>query len=150
VIDYLDIPSFMSRIQQYFGHFPPTVQELYLENPYGSCRQTIYFIGLFEHLEDLNLIYDESSSREEPTDDLTLFPPFAPPLRGWLKLTSFRRVGLLKDMIDLFGGLRFRWLDLFDVDGMPLLLGACARTLEILRLYPTDPRVSDFSQDVYV
>jgi len=139
MIGHLDIPSFMPQILQYFGHFPPTVQELSLRNPIGSRRQIIYFIGLFEHLEDLDLIYNQSGSQRGPTDDLTLFPSFAPPLRGSLKLTRFRRADLLKDMIDLFGGLRFRRMDLFDVDGMPLLLDACAKTLKILRLYPTDP-----------
>ena len=49
-------------------------------------------------------------------------------------------VGLLKDMIDLFGGIRFRHMDLCDVNGVGLLLGACADTLETLRLYPADPR----------
>ena len=47
-------------------------------------------------------------------------------------------VGLLKDMIVLFGGIRFRHMDLYKVDGVSLLLGACAETLETLRLYPTD------------
>ena len=50
------------------------------------------------------------------------------------------RVGLLRDMIDLFGGVRFRHMDLCNVDGMRLLLDTCAKTLEMLRLYPTDPR----------
>jgi len=145
-MDYLNIPSFMPRIRQYFGHFMPTVQELTLRNPIGSRRQIIYFIGLFQRLESLNLTYHGLDLQEEPPDDLTLFPPFTPPLRRWLVLTSFRRVGLLKDMIDLFGGLRFRRMDLFDVDGMPLLLDACAETLEVLRVYPTDPRGEQFPQ----
>ena len=145
MIDHLDIPSFMPCIQQYFGHFPPTVRELSLQIPKGSRRQTMYFIGLFQHLEDLTLVYDEFSSQEEPTDDLTLFPLFTPPLRGWLKLTCLRGVRLLKDMIDLFGGLRFRWMDLFNVDGMPLLLDASANTLEALVLYLGDPRCECFS-----
>ena len=139
MIDHLDVPSLMPRIQQYFGHFPPTVQELCLKNPNGSRRQIIYLIGLFERLEDLSLTYSQSSSRADLSDDLTLFPPSTPPLRGRLKLTCFRRVDLLEDMIDLFGGLRFRKMDLFDVDGMPLLLDACVKTLETLGLYPTDP-----------
>ena len=46
----------------------------------------------------------------------------------------------MKDMIDLFGGIRFRYMDLFNVAGTRLLLDACAETLETLRLYPTDPR----------
>ena len=54
-------------------------------------------------------------------------------------MTHFTRVGLLEDVIRLFGGLRFRYMDLFDVDGMRLLLDACAKTLETLRLYPGDP-----------
>ena len=47
---------------------------------------------------------------------------------------------LVKDMIDLFGGLRFRNMNLFNVNGMRLLLNACAETLEAIMVYPTDPR----------
>ena len=145
MIDHLDIHSFMPSIRQHFGHFPPTVRELSLTDPIGSRRQMIYFIGLFEHLEDFSLVYIESATQPEPADDLTLIPPFAPPLQGCLKLTCFRRVGLLKDMVDLFGGLHFYRMDLFDVDGIPFLLDACANTLRILRLYPTDPHSERFS-----
>ena len=145
MIDFLDIPGFMPKIRRYFGHFLPTVQELCLREPEGSRRQIIYFIGLFKHLEDLYLLYDNDYLPEEPADDLSLTPPFIPPLRGWLKLTSFRRVGLLKDMIDLFGGIRFRWMDLYNVEGMPLLLGACAKTLRTLMLHQNDPRGEQFS-----
>jgi len=140
MIDYLDIPSFMPRIRRYFRQFLPTVRELCLDEPKGSRRQIIYFIGLFEHLEDLCLLYTGHSSGAEPADDPTLTPSFTPPLGGQLRLSYFRRVGLLKDMIDLFGGIRFSSMDLLDVDGMPLLLGACAETLETLLLYPSDPR----------
>jgi len=138
-IDNLDIPSFVPQIQRYFEHFLPTVQELCLRYPSGSPREIVFFVGSFEHLEDLCIICDRFSSQGEPVDDLTLIPPFTPPLRGSLRLISFRRVGLLRDMIDLFGGLRFRSMELWDVDGMPLLLNACAKTLETLRLWPTDP-----------
>jgi len=51
----------------------------------------------------------------------------------------FKRAGFAKDMIHLFGGIRFRYMDIFDVEGTRLLVGACAGTLETLRLYPTDP-----------
>ena len=50
------------------------------------------------------------------------------------------RAGLLKEMIKLFGGIRFCYMDLFDVCEMRLLLNACATTLEALRLYPNDLR----------
>jgi hypothetical protein len=107
-IEFLNIPSFMPRIRRHFQHFLPTVRSLALKSPKGSCRQVIYFIGLFEHLQDLKLLYDKTEALEEPVDDLTLVPPFTPPLRGWLTMVCCTRVGLLKDMIDLFGGIRFR------------------------------------------
>lgn len=45
----------------------------------------------------------------------------------------------MKNMVALFGGLHFRYMDLFRVKCVRLLLDACAKTLETLRLYPTDP-----------
>ena len=144
-IDYLDISSFMPKIQRYFRCFLPTVRSLALREPQGSRRQIIYFIGLFKHLEDLKLIYDEADPQDEPADDPTLVPPFIPPLRGRLTVTCLTRVGVLEDMIDLFGGIRFRYMHLLNVVGMRLLLDACAETLETLRLYPTDPRGKELS-----
>ena len=73
-------------------------------------------------------------------DGLTLVPPFTPPLRGRLVVTGLGSIDLLEDMIDLFGGIRFRSMTLFDVVGMQLLLNACAGTLETFKLYPSDPR----------
>ena len=42
----------------------------------------------------------------------------------------------VRDMIVLFGGLRFRSVDLCAVKRAQLLLNKCAETLETLRLYP--------------
>ena len=144
-IDYLNTPEFLPGAWRYFGHFSPTVRSLALREPKGSRRQIIHFIGLFQHLEDLKLLYQQSDPQEEPANDLTLIPLFAPPLRGQLTMTSFTRVELLKDMIDLFGGLRFCRMNLCNVNGMRLLLDTCANTLETLRLYPGDPRGEGFS-----
>ena len=139
-IDYLDLPKFMLRIRRYFGHFLPTVQFLALRTPSGSHQQIIYFIGLFEYLEDLKLLYDVADSQDEPTDNLTFTPLSAPPLRGRLTMTCITRAELLKDMIELFGGVRFRHMDLCNVGGMRLLLDTCAKTMETLRLDPSDSR----------
>jgi hypothetical protein len=146
-IDCLDIPKFMPRIQQYFKHFLPTVRSLVLREPKGSRRQIIYFIGLFQHLEDLSLLYDcyKPEFQGDLVEDPTLIPLFVPPLRGQLTMAWFTWVGLLEDMIELFGGIRFRRMDLFRVAGMWLLLDACAETLEILRLYPLDHGEDGFS-----
>ena len=52
----------------------------------------------------------------------------------------FTKEGLLKDMLVLLGGIRFRSMDLPNANGMRFLLDACAERLETLGLHPTDPR----------
>ena len=137
-IDHLHVPDFMWDIQRSFGHLAPTLRFLALKAPKGSCRQILYFIGFFPNLQDLKLCHRSPTEERESTADAELVPLSAPPLRGQLTLTCFTRVKLVEDMITLFGGLRFRRMDLFRVRCTQLLLGACAETLETLRLYPTD------------
>ena len=136
-IDNLNIPRFMPRIRQYFKNFLPTLQSLALKEPKGSCQQVLYFVGLFQHLENLKLRYKPYNYQQEPAGNLKLTPLFAPPLRGRLTMTGVLNVNLLKDMVQLFEGIRFRYMDLFDVEGVWLWIGACTETLETLRLYPT-------------
>jgi len=138
-IDYLVIPSFMPNIRRYFGPFAPTLRLLALRNPIGSSREILYFIGLSPNLQDLRICYDFPMEKQEGTAGADLTPLSVPPLCGRLTLVCFTKEKLVKDMITFFGGLRFRYMELFDVKGVRLLLGACADTLEGLRLYPTDP-----------
>jgi len=63
-------------------------------------------------------------------------PLFVPPLQGRLTLTCFAGENLVRDMITLFWGLRFSYMDVYMVKCVRLPLGACAETLETLRLYP--------------
>jgi hypothetical protein len=137
-IDYLQLPDFMPDIQRCFGHLAPTLRFLALKEPKGSCRQILYFIGLFPNLQDLKLHYSTPKDEQECITDVALIPLSIPPLRGRLMLTCFTREKLIKEMIFLFGGLRFRQMDLFGVRCVRLLLNACAETLETLRFYPTD------------
>ena len=74
-----------------------------------------------------------------------LVPLSVPPLCGRLTLKCFTDEDLVKDMITSFGGLRFRYMDIFQVKCVRLLLGACADTLEWLRPYPTDPYGEEIS-----
>ena len=136
-IDHLDIPSFMPRIRQYFDPFLPTLRSLHLRSPKGSNREIIFFIGSFQRLEDLTLFFTPSGGESE--EDPTLVPPFTPPLQGRLTVRRWMRTSLFQDMVELFGGMNFRAMDLFHVDGTQLLLGSCAKTLRVLKLYPTDP-----------
>ena len=138
-IDELQLPSFMPNIQRYFGHFAPTLRLLALNEPCGTSRQILYFIGLFPNLQDLKLCYNSSFMDRDGAADADLIPLSVPPLCGRLTLVCFAKEKLVKEMIALFGGLRFRYMDLFRVKCVRLLLGASAGTLEGLRLYPTDP-----------
>ena len=137
-IDDLHLSSFMPDIQRYFGHFAPTLRLLSLWEPKGSCREILYFIGLFPNLQDLKLCYHHLKKENDGMVDSELVPLFVPPLGGRLILTCFTRDTLVKEMIAFFKGLRFRYMDLFRVTCTRLLLTACSETLEILRLYPTD------------
>ena len=138
-IDDLQVDKFMPYPQRFFGHLSPTLQFLALRRPRGSSRQIVCFIGLFPHLQDLKLHYTVLENEEETLTDTTLVPLCSPPLRGRLTLTMFTREQIVKDMITLFGGLRFHQMDLFGVKCLPLLLEECSGTLETLRLYPNDP-----------
>ena len=136
-VDGLQISSLMPNIRRCFGHFSPTLRFLALGNPEGSWRQIIYFIGLFPNLQDLKLC--NTSPGGELENEADLVPLSVPPLDGRLTLTCLTGRSIVKEMIACFGGLRFRHMDLFMVWGVRLLLEACASTLEVLRLYPTDP-----------
>ena len=134
-LSYLDVPSFMPCIQRFFGHFTPTVRSLTLLSPTASCQQIIFFIGSFQNLDNLTFQGKLGSQWVELPDESTLAPPFDPPLRGQLEV--FRvRARLLTNMVHSFGGVRFRHISLFDVADTRFLLGACAKTLETLQLYP--------------
>ena len=134
----MQVSSFMPNIQQSFGDLAPTLRFLALREPEGSPRQILYFIGLFPNLQDLKLYRSLPEEEQGSLTDTDLVPLSVPPLRGRLTLAFFTNVRLVKDMMAIFGGLRFRSMDRFRVKCTRLLLEACAETLETLRLYPTD------------
>ena len=139
-IDHLNLGEFIPKLRRCFGHFSPTLRSLALKEPEGSCRQIIYFVGFFQRLEDLKLLFEPGlfacHPQEQPIDFLTPAPCFTPPLRGQLTIRFYKHLELFKLMINLFDGLRFHSLDLLpSVDGTQLLFDACAGTLETLRLF---------------
>jgi hypothetical protein len=138
-IDNLQVSDFMPNVHQWFGHLSPTLRFLALKRPNGSCRQVLYFIGLFPNLQDFKLLYDFTGNEQESTTDATLIPLSTPPLQGWLTLIHCKKTIFVKEMITLFGGIRFRHMELFGVAFLRVVLDACGETLETLRWYPTDP-----------
>ena len=136
-IGALDIPSLVPKIWRYFRPFLPTVRSLHLTAPKGSNQQIAFFIGLFQHLEDLSLDCCRSYTGE-PEDDLTPAPPFTPPLRGRLLVRKWTKAGFFRDLVRLFGEIRFRSMDLFNLDETRFLLHACTKTLQVLHLHATD------------
>ena len=137
-IDHLQVPSFIPNIQQYFGHLAPTLRFLALMEPSGSSQEILYLIGFFPNLQDLKICFPFPEEDQGSIIDADIAPLSVPPLCGWLTLWCFANEKLVNAMITVFGGLRFRYMDLFRVKCVQLLLGACADTLEVLRLYPTD------------
>jgi len=150
-IERFDIPSFIPRMREYFGQFSPTLRSLTLTIVKGTGRQVAYFIGLFPHLEDVDLqailpyAWEKQGIglseifqllywgyiRGNKEADPTLVPPFVPSLRGRLTVRSGGDIA--KGMTDLFGELRFRHMSLRG-DRIQHLLHACPNTLETLEL----------------
>jgi len=110
----------MGTVRRYVKNFLRTLQSLVLREPQGSRPEILYFFGLFQHLEDLKLRYKPHEYCQELANDLMLTPLFAPPLRGRLTATSASSVVILTDMVHLFGGILFRYMDFFNVGGVAL------------------------------
>lgn len=75
----------------------------------------LIFRWILPNLQDCKLTYATLEEIQESADDTELVPLSVPPLRGRLTLTCFTWENLVKDMIILFGGLRFRSMDFYMV-----------------------------------
>ena len=145
-IERFDLSKFMPGIERYFGHFAPTLRSISLTISSGTQMQLLYFLGLFPNLDDIEIeYYPTTKSDSTPSPGTELAVPFSTPsLGGQLKLTHFTDETIFRDMIALFGGLRFRYMDLFSVEGSKLLLEACADSLQTVRIYPSVPNSMKF------
>ena len=134
-IGQLDFYKLPAGFGKYLGHFAPTLRSVALARTRGARRQLLDFFRLFPKLDDIEITH-YSAKREayEPLDAQLV--PINGGLRGTLILKEFEEndPGLLEDMIVAFGGMRFTSMDLWKTTGTRLLLGACANTLEVLRI----------------
>ena len=141
-IERFDLSKFIPDLERYFGHFAQTIKSISLIISSGTQMELLYFLGLFPKLDDIEIEYYPTAKLDPspPNPGFELAVPFSvPSLRGQLKLTHFTSETVFRDMITLFGGLRFRYMDLFSVEGSRLLLEACADTLHAVRVYPSVP-----------
>jgi len=144
VVDELDLRAFTPQAQLYFGQFTPTLRSLTLRTPRGNHNQLLYFLGLFQNLDDLKLIYTHAWVLEP---DPAPVPQSPLSLEGRLTLKGFNGEVLMRSLSRLSGGLRFRYMDLLDVGGARSLLEACADTLEALRVHPVGWTGRGYSQE---
>jgi len=129
----LDIHLFIPEIEHYFKHFSQTLRSITLFDPKGTPRQLSHFLSLFTNLENID-IHGADKYTTIPDLDTKLVPFSAPKLRGRLSLHGFSWVETWAHLIAWCGGLRFRYMDLrWSTNCAPILLGACAETLETLR-----------------
>lgn len=133
----LDFSKFPMGVEEYFGHFSPTLRSVALSCPEGTRRQLLDFFRLFPKLDDIKISHYHARPEAHEALDAQLVP-IREGLRGRLVLRRFGDQGLLEDIIVAFGGMRFTSMDLRNVRGVQLLLEACADTLERLRIYPDD------------
>ena len=137
-IQRLDIHSFIPGVERYFGQFSPTLRSIALSRPICNTPQQLsYFLSLFSNLDNICISLLVLLNTSTPSPELAPFS--APTLRGTLLLSSFRPVETWTYMIAVCGGLRFRHVELHKVGSCaPIILEACAETLETLRLYLAD------------
>lgn len=137
----INISHFIPGVERYFGHFAPMLRSIVLHYPYCTPRQLSHFLSLFSNLENIYIHFPKRSSNTSVLD--TELTPFSSPkLGGWLELFGFRWAETWTDLITSCGGLRFRHMDLHHARGCaPVLLEACAETLETLRFHVTDASV---------
>jgi len=127
-----EIYRFIPRIKRHFGHFSQTLRSLTLYRSHCTPQQLSHFLSLFSNLDNVELQYTYIS-RPWTTDPAPFSVP-APKLRGRLTLYGSHKAEAWSCLISSRGGLRFCHIDLRkDAGCEPVLLKACARTLETLR-----------------
>ncbi|KAF9643704.1 hypothetical protein BDM02DRAFT_1364424 [Thelephora ganbajun] len=137
-LENVAIYRFIPGIERYFEQFSPTLRSIALFYPICSTpRQLSHFLSLFPNLDDIEIRWFSTCNTSTPNVELVPFS--APKLQGRLTLYDFRWVETWTYLIAACGGLRFHYMDLRKVAGCaPILLKACAETLETLRFYVTD------------
>jgi len=138
VLEFVHLYRFIPDVERYFGHFSQTLRSIAMHDIYCTPRQLSHFLSLFSNLDDIKIQYVSHRPSITAIPDTELIPFSAPRLQGRLELYDFPWIGACADLITSCG-LRFRYMDLRRVGGcVPILLEACAETLETLRFGLTE------------
>ena len=141
-LQMLEIHLFTPDIERYFGHFSPTLRSIALFSPLCTPQQLLHFLSIFSNLDDIEIWWGHIPDAETTLPDPKLIPFSSPKLRGRLELCDFPWVDIWTHLATLCGGLRFQYMDLSgSANCAPVLLGACAETLETLRFCATDESI---------
>ena len=134
---WLDIPSFLPKMEEYFGPFFETLQSLELEHPRGDHKQILYFICQFKNLRDLRIKgtqdHVHSMRNGGPHFDIKTIPPLDGTLD--LELYTGRDRGSQLVLAELaILPLKPRALKLLGCTGAncQLLIDACGPSLECM------------------
>jgi len=134
---WLDIPSFIPKMEEYFGAFLESLQSLELEYPRGDQKQILYFACQFPNLRNLRIKgtqdHIHSMRNGGPHFDINTIPPLDGILDLELNTGSDKGAHLvLNELITL--PLKFRTLKLLGCSGTnsQLLVDTCAPSLECM------------------
>jgi hypothetical protein len=141
----VELHHFTPDVERYFGHLSSTLRSITLYKPHCTPRQLSHFLSLFSTLDDVEIWGIDTHLPNTATSDTELVPFSAPKLRGRLVLHYFCWVDTWTYFITSCGGLRFRDMDLRgSTSCAPILLEACAGTLETLRFDARDSSISEW------
>ena len=135
----LELYRFLPDVGRYFEHFSPTLQSITLFNPHCTPRQPSHFLSLFSNLDNVEIWNGRPRLSNTTTPNAGLVRHPTPKLGGRLALRDFCWVETWTHLITPCDGPRFHHIDLRkNASCAPILLEACAETLETLRFNARD------------
>ena len=133
-LQHLEIHHFVLVIERYFGHFSQTLRSITLYQPCGTPQQLSHFLSRFPNLVYIGIREAQTRISNTIVPDAESVPPPAPKFRGRLVLSRTPSVEIWTCLIASCVSLQFRHIDLrWSETCAPVLLEACAETLETLR-----------------
>jgi len=139
VLYLVQLDHFVPDIKHYFEHFSSSLRSITITRSRSTPRLLAYFLSLFPNLDDIEL-QETRWGYIPPTvmSDTELVLSSAPKMRGRLVLLHSNWVETWTHLINAHGAPRFCRVDLRgSASCAPLLLEACAETIETLRFYAT-------------